>query len=268
MVIKIAFVNGKGGCGKTTSIFHVAGVLARRGEKVLVIDFDKQRNISDLLFDNTSYPSSTVYDVLLSDALVDEAVNHSLFKSRGNALPKYYGVDCLCSDIRLENESSLASVDGQHFSTVLNDYIVKKGYGWVLVDMPPSNKAINDICFRYIVDFIVVPFSSDMFSVNGYGDIMSMVDDARKYNTNLSIVGVFLSRYSDNNAIDRYVRQKLCAGYGDAYIDVCIPMAADVREGVMMARPISFYKVASKSRSAYESLVSALELKITLQAGY
>ena len=30
-VKRIAFVNGKGGCGKTTSIFHVAGVLAKAG---------------------------------------------------------------------------------------------------------------------------------------------------------------------------------------------------------------------------------------------
>ena len=44
MVKKVAFINGKGGCGKTTSIFHVCGVLAQKGEKVLVIDLDKQRN--------------------------------------------------------------------------------------------------------------------------------------------------------------------------------------------------------------------------------
>lgn len=38
MANKVAFINGKGGCGKTTSIFHVAGVLAHKGQKVLVIE--------------------------------------------------------------------------------------------------------------------------------------------------------------------------------------------------------------------------------------
>ena len=45
---RVAFINGKGGCGKTTSIFHVAGVLAKRGEKILVIDLDKQRNTTSI----------------------------------------------------------------------------------------------------------------------------------------------------------------------------------------------------------------------------
>ena len=62
MVNKIAFINGKGGCGKTTSIFHVAGVLSKNGEKVLVIDFDKQRNTSDILLLNSEYPEKTVFD--------------------------------------------------------------------------------------------------------------------------------------------------------------------------------------------------------------
>ena len=37
MVNKIAFVNGKGGCGKSTSIFHIAGIYGGRGEKTLVL---------------------------------------------------------------------------------------------------------------------------------------------------------------------------------------------------------------------------------------
>ena len=39
---KIGFFNSKGGCGKTTSLFHIAGVLADNGMKVLAVDLDKQ----------------------------------------------------------------------------------------------------------------------------------------------------------------------------------------------------------------------------------
>jgi len=56
MAVKIAFINGKGGCGKSTSIFHVAGVLAKAGKKVLVIDFDKQRNTTDTLLMHAALP--------------------------------------------------------------------------------------------------------------------------------------------------------------------------------------------------------------------
>ena len=42
----IAFVNQKGGVGKTTLSINVADAIARRGAKVLVIDADKQGSAS------------------------------------------------------------------------------------------------------------------------------------------------------------------------------------------------------------------------------
>ena len=160
MANKIAFINGKGGCGKTTSIFHVSGVLAKAGEKVLVIDFDKQRNTTDTLLMNTEFPQKTVFDVMQGSASPEEATAEVLFQSRGNAAPKYYGVDCMAASINLQDEAALGAIDKSAFEEVLNKFIEDRKYTWVIVDMPPSNKELNDICFSNIVDYVVVPFSS------------------------------------------------------------------------------------------------------------
>lgn len=257
MINKVAFINGKGGCGKSTSIFHVAGVLAKAGEKVLVIDLDKQRNTTDTLLMNTQVPEKTVFEFMQGKATAQEATAEALFQNRGNANPKYCGVDCMAASVKLEKEAELRKVDADRFGAELEQFVVEKGYTWVLVDMPPSNKALNEICFSRIVDFVIVPFSSDIFSVSGYGDIMNTVDKAREVNPSLNILGVYLSRYMRNCAVDRYIKSQL-EGF-DTFIPVQIPLASDVREAVMFGRPISYYKERCVSEWVSEEMLGELQ---------
>lgn len=193
-------------------------------------------------------------------ATAQETTAKALFQSRGNANPKYYGVDCMTASVELEDEAALREIDKDRFGAELEKFIEEKGYTWVLVDMPPSNKELNNICFSSIVDFVIVPFSSDIYSVSGYGDIMNTVEEARKVNPSLNILGVYLSRYMKNRAVDRFIKEQL--EDFDTFIPVQIPLAADVREAVMFGRPISYYKMFSDSRTAYENLTSEMKKRI------
>lgn len=256
MANRVAFINGKGGCGKTTSIFHVSGVLAKRGEKVLVIDLDKQKNTTSVFLMNTDIPDETVLDFMEGHAKLEDVTQEAFFQTRGNAKPKYFGVDVIGSDTRLQDEVRLSMIDGEWVGEELDRFIEKKGYTWVIVDMPPSNMTLNDICFKYMVDYVIVPFSSDIFSVAGYGDIIDVLDRAREEKATLNILGVYLARYMKNCALDKYIRDQLL-GF-DTFIDIQIPLASDIREAVMYGRPISFYKNFSDSRTAYEKLVDKM----------
>lgn len=264
MATKIAFINSKGGCGKTTSIFHVSGVLSKLNKKVLVIDFDKQKNTTSTLMMNVDkkyFPVKTVFDFLQGTVTPAEATGKALFQRRGNANPKYYGVDCMVADSRLENESLLIQADGKNIRAKLDEFIKQQNYDWVLVDMPPSNAALNHICFAYIVDFAVIPFSSDMFSLDGYDSIAETIKNARTINENLSSLGVYLARYMSNCALDKYIKDELSKRLFDKnlnkndFINVQIPLASDIREAVFYGRPISYYKEFSNSCKAYENLV-------------
>lgn len=258
MAKRVAFINSKGGCGKSTSIFHIAGVLSKMGEKVLVIDLDKQRNTTKtLLINNDSLPEQTVLDFMLGNAEPADVTAQALFQTRGNAKAKYFGVDCMVSDVNLQDEAALANIDGALMGEKLDAFVEENGYGWVLVDMPPSNLSLNNLCFRYMIDYTVIPFSSDLFSVDGYGDIMDIMDKAREVNPGLNVLGVYLARYMTNCSVDKFIREQML-GFGEGFIDIQIPMATDVRESVMFGRPISYYKMFSASKSAYEELVNEM----------
>lgn len=262
MVKKLAFVNGKGGVAKTTSIFHISGVLAKKKEKVLIVDGDKQRNATKIFLMNNEeeVKKGTLFD-FLHGTPIEDCVSQTFFQTRGNAKAKYCGVDIISSDIRLADESLLMDVDTIKVKDKFDNFLEENGYTWVLVDMPPSNLALDKIVFSSMVTDIVCPFSSDLFSQDGYVDIMNEVDEGRKYNPNLNILGVFLSRYMTNCGVDSYVRESLIDNIA-SFIDIQIPLMSDVREAVMFGRPISYYKTVSKSKSAYEKLVNEITRRL------
>jgi chromosome partitioning protein len=271
MANKLAFINSKGGCGKTTSIFHISGILAKSNKKVLVIDLDKQKNTTSTMMmyvNKNDYPQKTVFDFLQGKASAEEATGKTLFQHRSNATPKYYGVDCMVSDARLANEYSLKKINGQAVGAALEEFIKQQKYDWVLIDMPPSNLTLNHICFSYIVNFVIIPFSSDMFSLDGYDSIAETIKNARDINANLNNLGVYLSRYMGHCALDKYIKNELSERlYNRAlnkndFIDVQIPLASDIREAVFYGRPINYYKELSNSSKAYKNLVAEIIKRI------
>ena len=74
MAIKIGMVNLKGGVGKSTLSYELATILSNQGKKVLVIDMDQQRNLSEYVNYDSSKPS--IYNVLHADYSIEESVQN------------------------------------------------------------------------------------------------------------------------------------------------------------------------------------------------
>jgi chromosome partitioning protein len=64
----LAFVNQKGGCGKTTTAVNLAGALARRGARVLLVDLDPQAHATLALSVAVDPGERSIADVLLRGA--------------------------------------------------------------------------------------------------------------------------------------------------------------------------------------------------------
>lgn len=269
---KVAFINSKGGCGKTTSLFNVAGVLSEKGEKVLIIDLDKQKNTTEVfLTENESYQNDldagiehkTILDYLRNEVNIEECVKRAYIRKRSNSKPRPIAIDVVIGDNKLKDERLLQNMSIS-IKDDLNEFIKRRRYSWVLVDMPPSSKAINELCFSQIVDHVIVPFSSDLFSVMGYDDLINEINQFKiEYNSNLHILGIYLARYMENCSVDKYIKETLQEMLDDnMFIDVQIPLRADIREALMFGKPISYYKLFSASKDAYERLVRQMEYRI------
>lgn len=265
----LAFVNSKGGCGKTTSVYSIAGAMSKRlkkNEKILVIDADKQKNLTFCFLgtdeDEGMYgemPQNTLYDFLMGEN--ENVISQTKWQSRANANPKYYGVDIMIADKRLADEENLRDVDIDDVRERFEKLVSENGYKYVLVDMPPSNKKLNRIIFGAMVKSAVIPFSSDLFSENGYGDIIEEIDECRDINPYIKVLGVFFSRFFEGCGVDEFVKQDMISNNINLF-KTHIPMLTDIRETPMFHRPIHYYKIISKTKTAVDELTSEIIVRM------
>ena len=70
----IAFSNQKGGVGKTTTCVNLSAYLANKGKKCLIVDLDPQGNATTGLGFSKSEVKQSVYNVMIDDLPLEEAV--------------------------------------------------------------------------------------------------------------------------------------------------------------------------------------------------
>ena len=90
MALKIAIANQKGGIGKTTTALALSDGLRKRGQKVLLIDTDPQRNSTHVYGAQTD-GVATLYDIIFAGYTAEQCIQRT-----------DYG-DIIASDEQLQN---------------------------------------------------------------------------------------------------------------------------------------------------------------------
>ena len=84
----VALANQKGGVGKSTTAINLAASLAFQDQRVLLIDLDPQGNASSGLGVERGDIEVSVYDVLLKESALEEAI-----EAGGSSLRDYRRAD-------------------------------------------------------------------------------------------------------------------------------------------------------------------------------
>jgi chromosome partitioning protein len=77
----IAVSNNKGGVAKTTSTVNLGACFAEMGMRTLIIDLDPQGNASSSLGIDTRDLENTIYDVLIQEVPLEDAVEPTAVKN-------------------------------------------------------------------------------------------------------------------------------------------------------------------------------------------
>jgi chromosome partitioning protein len=237
-----AFVNQKGGCGKTTTAVHLAGALAARGERVLLVDLDPQAHATMALGHAAEAP--TVADVLLEGADIRRAIV---------AAPG--GIRLLPSVPRLGRLEEVAEHElgpERRLSGALA--LVAADYEYVLIDCPPRADGVLCANALHACTYALLVVETGAFALQGALQALRILDDVGADIGRTFDVRVVATMFDRRTRIGRELLIALQARFGDALFETAIRTSVRLREAPALGLPVQVLDPACRASLDFAAL--------------
>ena len=160
----ISIINQKGGVGKTTTAVNLAAFLADKGYKTMLVDADSQGNATSGLSKDVEF-EETLYDVLLDDVSIEEAVVKTDIKKL-SILPA--SIDLAGAEIEM------VSMEKREFLMKRKLDQVCDKYDFILIDCPPS-LGLMTLNALVASQEILIPIQAEFYALEGLSQLVKTV---------------------------------------------------------------------------------------------
>jgi chromosome partitioning protein len=255
----IAFINQKGGVGKTTTAVNVAAGLCRAGRRVMLIDLDPQAHATLHLGVELSSGESSVYDVITRAAPVAEVARYC--DERLTILPA--SIDLVAAEIELagraQRERVLASALEAH----------RAHYDVMAMDCAPSLGLLT-VNALAAADEVIIPLQPHFFGLQGLAKLLETIALVRAHvNPSLRVTGVVLCMYERGTKLAQEVTSDIerflattdpqDAWHGARLLEARISRNIKLAEAPSFGKSIFEYAPDSRGAADYAALAQEID---------
>lgn len=245
----IAVANQKGGVGKTTTAINLSAALADLGFRVLVVDLDPQGNATTGLGVNARNLELSIYDVLMHDAPIDDAIEAT---SVQNLFIVPTTIDLAGAEIELVPAMSRELKLRRALSKVEDEF------DFVFIDCPPSLGLLTINALSAATE-VLVPIQCEYFALEGLGQLLRNVALVQvNLNPALEISGIVLTMYDARTKLADQVTKEIRSHFGDKVSRNVVPRSVRLSEAPSFGQPITVFDPTSRGAIAYRELAKEI----------
>ena len=269
----LAFVNHKGGVGKTTTVQSLATGLRRYGKgyfgkgedgkerkpRILLIDLDPQSSLSFLFgwneVQNAGKP--TVYDALIKQSplpvyQVREGIH--LVPASANLI----GIEPFLNQMPVPRKALIKLLakpfnvmQGEEFSNE-KELRVEEAFDYILIDCPPAMSLLTHNALSCATS-VVIPVQLEMLATKGIAEIINAIEETREdLNPDLDIRGLLMVMSNDQTNATKEFKAYLGEKYQDYMFDAYTRRDTKMVEAQAMQEDIFSYAPYSRVGIDYE----------------
>lgn len=240
----IAIAGRKGGAGKTTTAMNLAGVLAERGQRVLLIDLDPQASLTRLILGDAAADVEGIGQRILSPQRGLAGLAHTVF----------VGVDLYPGDRAMETAAYTLTDDPTGPLRLRKLLAGADDYEAILLDTPPAlGFALNSALLA--AHLAVLPTMLVQQDFDALADTLDLL--ARLSELGAAERVVIVPNAYRNDGSDRANLAGLQQAYG-AQVAAPIPLAVSIKYALNGRRPVVLDEPKGAAAAAYRALAEAV----------
>lgn len=263
---RIAFINEKGGSGKTTLVANLAVYLAlRRGHRVLAIDMDPQGQLGKVLGLEVRHSRMSAIALLVDDAAPLEP---TLGADPGRRLPPWQPARVPNLDVVVANKSlalfpDRTGCDGNDPTAALRDHLAAlpeiESYDFVLFDAPPSFGPLTLNVLR-ATEEVVIPVPLTFLALDGCAELCRTLARVRAHHPDEPLdVTMVIPTFHRRTRLAAEVLEKLKKRFPKEIAQTVVGYHVRIDEA--QSRSLSIFEYAPSDRGARSMGALAEELE-------